>query len=160
MRRLRFAAGDATVKVYVKVAALLARGDAEKSVYVSLGVEWDKIRLLLPEADPADRDFEFFLDCHRNPPFRRAVEFGQDDAGDRGELVEDSSCVKRVLPDRRIEDEERFVRSVGKLLLADAAHFGQLLHEVGFRLEPSRRVDENDVGRFCLRRRNRVEGDS
>ena len=100
------------------------------------------------------------MDSDGDAPFGGAIEFGEDDAGDRGELMEGLRLVEGVLSDGGIEDEERFMRRVGDLFLADAAHFGKLVHQIGFSLQAAGCIDEDDVDAARFGCGEGVEGDA
>ena len=84
-------------------------------------------------------------DRDRDAPLRRPVELRECDPGHADGIVEQLRLPEPVLARGRVEDEERLVRRPVEPALDHAAHLGQLLHEVGLRVEPPSRVDHDHV---------------
>ena len=93
------------------------------------------------------------------PPFARAVELRQGDAGDVDRLAEEPRLLEAVLARGRVDDEQRLVRRALEPLRDHAAHLRELLHQVRLRVQPAGRVDDHDVAAARLGGRDRVERD-
>jgi hypothetical protein len=89
----------------------------------------------------------------------RAVELGDDEAGQRDRLVEGLDLSQRVLPDVGVEHQQHLVRRRRVGLLDHPADLGDLLHQVQLRRQAARGVGDHDVDAARLRGGNRVEDD-
>ncbi len=96
---------------------------------------------------------------HHDPPAGARVHLRQHDPGDVHRLPERLQLSDGVLPDRGVQDQERLVRGALDPAAHHAVDLAQLLHEAPVRVQPARRVDEEDVGAPRLRRLDGVEGD-
>src|SRR5690606_33976471 len=96
-------------------------------------------------ADELHRQGEFFADGDDDPAACRAVEFGQEDAGDFGGGGEHLGLVDAVLPCGGVEHQNHFVRRVGNLFRDDVSDLGQLSHQVVLRVQSAGGVDDEYV---------------
>ncbi len=113
----------------------------------------------LAQADVFHRDVEFFADGEDDAAFGRAVEFRQDHAGEGDDFSESFRLAHRILSRRRVQHQECLMRRVRDDFFNHAADFFELFHEIHFRLETPRRVDEYDIRAACDRCRYRIESD-
>src|SRR5215210_7993984 len=111
----------------------------------------------LPQADQLHRDAELALDRDDDAALGRAVELGQDDAGDVDGLGEDPRLDDAVLAGRGVEDEQHL--GDGRLLLGHPLDLAQLVHQPRLRVQPPGRVDDDGVGLALHARAHGLEGD-
>ena len=88
-----------------------------------------------------------------------AIELREDDAGDARDVHELARLREAVLPDRRVEHEQHFVRRSFDLARRDAPDLVELGHQVHARVEPAGGVDEHDVAPARLAGGERIEDD-
>ena len=74
-------------------------------------------------------------------------------------LANASAWRQAVLPGVRIEDQQHFLRRIRHRLLHHATDLPQLLHQVIFGVQATRRVDDQHIGVALVRRLHRVERD-
>src|ERR1035437_3516260 len=122
----------------------------EKTVYVLVGVERNEIVDRLADADVADRQLQIVGDRHRDAALRPAVRLGQDRPLHAGHGHEFARLHQAVLPDRRIEHEQHFLRRAFYFARGDAPNLVELVHEVDARVQPARGVHENRIAPFRL----------
>src|SRR5690606_31811837 len=96
-------------------------------------------------------------DAQDDAALGRAVELGQGDSAHRDRLLEELSLLDGVLPGGRVEDEEDFVDRSLERLLGGAYDLLELLHQVGLRVEPARRVRDDEIGGLVLGLLDRIE---
>ena len=125
-----------------------------------LGREGREIVDALADADEMHRQREFPRDGHENAAARGAVELGHGEAGDARDFVEYLDLRERVLPDGRVEHEQHRVRRGRVELLHHAHDLFELLHQHRLVLQAAGGVDDQHVGVFALRGRERVEGEA
>src|SRR4029077_8711150 len=99
-----------------KVVDVFAHADEEERDWPLLGILGSRMR------DGAD-----------HAALRRAVELGQDEAGQAERLVERLDLRERVLPGVGVEDEQHLMRRAVEGLARDALDLADLLHEVQLR---------------------------
>ena len=90
---------------------------------------------------------------------RRPVQLRQRDPGHADGVAEEPGLLQPVLAGGRVDDEQGLVRRARQALLDHAADLGELLHQVGLRVQASRGVDDDDVAPAGARRLDRVVGD-
>lgn len=100
---------------------------------------------LLADADQLDGDAQGVLDVKDDAAFGGAVQFGQDQTGDIGCLVEGFSLRDSVLAGAGVQDQECFVWRFGNDFPGCADDLGQFLHEVGLGMLAAGRIDQHDV---------------
>jgi hypothetical protein len=110
-----------------------------------LRVERAQVLQLLADADQLDRDLELMGDRERDAAARRAVELRQHDPRDLDRLREDPRLAQAVLARRRVDGEQRLVRSAVELAADHAPYLRQLRHQVVLGVQAPRRVDDRDV---------------
>src|SRR4030095_18502 len=116
-----------------------------------------KIFDLLTDADIFHRDAELFLDADDDTAFSRAVELGQNDAGNIGRFFEDASLLQAVLPCYRVQHQQRFVWRV-RLLAGDyPANFFQLFDQMQFSVQPAGGIDQYNLYAAAFRGLHAVE---
>ena len=119
----------------------------------------DEGRRRLRRRDPADGNAQFPFNGQDDAAFGRAVELGQDDAGQGHDVAEELGLADGILSRRGIEDEQRFLGSPVDVAAGDAGHFSQFFHEVGLSLQSACRIDQEDVDVPGFRRSRGVEDD-
>src|SRR3954451_8077524 len=82
----------------VPFVCLCWRSAAEQRVRKLLGAEGLQILDLLAHADEVNRNRPLPRDCRENAALRRAVELGDDEAGEAERVVESLDLCERVLP--------------------------------------------------------------
>src|SRR5688572_28051336 len=82
----------------------------EQRVDVNLGRERNEVVDAFADADVADGQLQIVCDGDRDAALRCSVEFSQDDTRHAGDARELTRLRKAVLPYRRVEDEQHFVR--------------------------------------------------
>src|SRR5262245_1978611 len=112
------------------------------------------------DADGVDGNLKALSDGDQDAAPRRAVELGDDEAGDACDFLEDLDLRKRILTRGGVEHEDDAVRRGLVDLLQDANDLGELGHEVRLVLQAPRRVDEEHVEAFRPRPLERLEGDA
>src|SRR4029453_8946210 len=112
------------------------------------------------DADGVDGNLKALCDGDQDAAPRRAVELGDDEAGDARDLLEDLDLRERVLTRCGVEHEDDAVRRSLVDLLQDANDLGEFGHEVRLVLQAPRRVDQEHVNAFGLRALERLEGDA
>src|SRR5262245_61083526 len=111
------------------------------------------------DADGVDGNLKALSDGDQDAAPRRAVELGDDEAGDARDLLEDLDLRERILARGGIEHEDDAVRRGVVDLLQDANDLGELGHEVRLVLQASRSVDQEHVDAFSPRPLECLEGD-
>ena len=129
----------------------------EERVDVGLGIEWDQVVDFFAGADEADRQVQFAGDGYDDAAFGGTIEFGEHDAGDSGVAPEFAGLVEAVLPSGGVEYEQHIVRRTGNYFGGGALHFVQLGHEIGFGVQATGGVHDNDIGVTSTRGGERVE---
>src|SRR5262245_53197617 len=102
------------------------------------------------DADGVDRNLKALGDGNQDAGSRRAVELGDDEAGDTRDLLEDLDLRERILTRGGVEHEDDAVRRGLVDLLQDANDLGELGHEVRLVLQAPRCVDQEHVDAFPL----------
>src|SRR5581483_1785869 len=99
-------AGDFVSRSGCGFILALHAGDGAREV-----VRVERLEIVDPFADAngVDRQFEAFGDGDQNPAARRAVELGDDEAGDARDLLEDLDLIERVLTRGGVEHEDHAV---------------------------------------------------
>src|SRR5688572_9133301 len=82
-----------------------SRASLEDSGDEALRVERLEVVHPLPRAHPLHRQSHLLLERDHDPAARRAVELGEQDAGEADRLLEGAHLVERVLPDGRVEHD-------------------------------------------------------
>src|SRR4051812_26908541 len=90
----------------------LARS-GEQRLDEGVGIERTQILDALSDADVADRELHLVADPHDDAALRGPVELRQHDPGHADARVELLRLVQRVLPGRRVDDEQYLVRRAG-----------------------------------------------
>src|SRR5687767_8003609 len=142
-RRSRWSASSSSVPAGPRVVSLgTARqhGIDERS-----RLERDEVVRLLPHAEVADRQLQLVDDREDGAAFRRPIELRDHEPGDRRGLGELARLDDRVLALRAIQHEEHLVRRALARPRGDSDHFAELFHQVPFRMQPARRVGDDDA---------------
>src|ERR1041385_705965 len=124
---------------YFKRRGVLLR---EKRRRKFLRIEWLQVFRLLAKADELDWQPEFLLDRDYHPALARAVELGDNEAGERDGLVKLARLVERVHAGGGVEHEQGFMRRAGELAAHDAVNLLQLLHQVVLGVQPASGIDD------------------
>ena len=119
--------------------------------------ETGEVADVLALSEELDRDAGAFLHREHEPALGRAVELGQDEAGDPGVLEERLGLHHAILARRGIEHQQHLADR--RLLLDHAADLGELVHEPALGVQASCRVDEHDLGAGLLGVVDRLIGD-
>ena len=98
---------------------------------------------VLADADEADRDPELALHREHDAASRGPVELREDDPGHPDGLGELASLRDRVLPGRRVEDQEHLGDLAGGAV-RDPPDLLQLLEQVRLVVQPTRGVGEDE----------------
>ena len=134
-------------------------GSGQERAREVLRVERPQVLELLADPDQLDRDPELVGDRQRDAALGRAVELGEDDAGDVDGLAEQLGLADAVLARGGVDGHQRLVRRVGHLLGDDAADLGQLGHQVGLGVQAAGGVDDHDVDALLAAAGDGVERD-
>src|SRR3989449_6119352 len=100
----------------------------EQAVDVLVHIEWHEVVDPLADADVADRQLEIVRDRDGDAAFRRPIELRQHDAVHAGGTHELARLRHAVLADRRIEDEQHFLRRARHFARGDTADLVELVH--------------------------------
>ena len=105
-----------------------------------------------------DRKAKTVRERHQHPSSGRSVQLGHNQAGNVGDLTENLNLPQRVLTCRRVKYQER-VMGRGVIPLADDTNdLSQLLHQVSAVLQPTGRIDHQQIRTLGLGARHRVKG--
>src|SRR5438132_10255815 len=119
----------------------------KQGIGVGFRVEGNHVVDLLAGADETDRQAQLARDGDNDTALGRAIEFGEDDSGDAHGGSEFARLRKTVLPGGGVENEQHVMRRAGNHFCGSALHLFQLGHEVGFGVEASRGIHDDDVRR-------------
>src|SRR4029077_7473299 len=97
------------------------------------------------DAGVDDGKLEFGGDGEDDSALGRAVEFGEDDAGDVSGFGEEASLLEAVLACGGVHDEKGLMWGAGDEFFRGATHLVELLHEVCFGVEAASGVDDEDL---------------
>ena len=136
------------------------RFDSHDPVSEGLGVERGQILDRLADADEVHRQAELAGQSHQNAALGGAVELGDHESGDAGDLAEGLDLRERVLADGGVQHQQRRVRRACVLLLQDANDLLELGHQLLLVLQPPGGIDQQNVGAFGFRAFQRLEGDA
>ena len=98
---------------------------------------------LLPDAHEAHGDPELALHREHDAASRGPVELGEDDPGHPDGVGELARLGDRVLPGRRVEDQEHLC-DLTRRAVRDAPHLLQLLEQTRLVVQPARGVGEDE----------------
>src|SRR5205823_2486226 len=104
----------------------MRRSLLEDRLDVLLRIEGQQVVHFFADSDVADREIELAGDRDYNAALGRAVELGEDDAGDTGGLGELARLLEAVLTRGGVEHEQHLVRSAGNHARGGAAHLFEL----------------------------------
>ena len=91
-----------------------------------------------------DWQIEIVEDGKDHAAFGRAIELGDDDAGDAGGIAEALGLLDGVLARGAIKHEQDFVRRVRHNLARDLADFCQLSHQIVIVLQAASGINDED----------------
>src|SRR3546814_380634 len=115
---------------------------ADQSAGEVAGGEGAEIVGPLADTDDVNRQLVLLGQRHQHAAARRAVELGDDEAGDVHQLLEGTDLAERVLAGGGIEHQHDVVRCRRLHLLDDARDLLQLGHQLGLVVQPPGSVDE------------------
>src|SRR5437763_3871788 len=123
-----------------------------------VGVELDEVVGRLAEADQLDRNGQVRLDRQGDAALGRAVQLGQDNAGDPDRVGELPGLDQSVLAGGRV-DHEQYLGDPARVPLGNAADLLELLHEVDLGVEAAGSVGQAKVDVAGAMPYHRVEQD-
>src|SRR6185436_12774326 len=127
----------------------------EERAGVVVRVERAEVVDSLSHADELHGNAELMGDRDGDAALRRSVQLRQRDAGHARGLREEPCLLEPVLPRRRVDDEQRLVRSALEPAGDHASYLGELVHEIPLRVQAAGGVDDDDVS---LTRTARLHG--
>ena len=110
-----------------------------------------------PTPDIANRHMQIVGDGHADAALGGAIELGQHDTGDAGGVDEFPRLRHAILSDRRVEDQQHFLRRAAHFARCDAADLFELAHQIDAGVDAARGVDDDRIASFGLAGGNRIE---
>src|SRR5690348_8223615 len=137
-------------RVLHEANVVFVHGLIEKGIRVRLGVKGNQIVDLFAGADKANRQAQLARNGDDDAAFRGAIELGENNprnAHGRGEFA---GLRQAVLSRGRVENEENIVWRAGDHFGRSALHFFEFGHQIGFRVQATSGVHDDDIGRARL----------
>ena len=122
-------------------------------------IEGEEILFLFAAADEEKGEFKGAVDGECHSAAGRAIQLGQDQAGERGCLVEGESLFESILTGSGVQHQQRFMWCTGKSFVAGFSYLGELAHQLLFILQAAGGVDEDKVAAARFGGADGVEGD-
>ncbi len=119
--------------------------DVEQSLGERAWVEILEIVKSFPHPDKLNRHPQFVGNRDHYPPMGAAVELGQRDSGYSNGFVKLPGLNQRVLTRRGVQHKKHVMWKRGRQFAEHSFDFAQLLHQVGFRVEPPGSVNQHQV---------------
>src|SRR6266566_3966550 len=108
-------------------------------------VEWREIHDCFASTDETCGNSEFVLNCHYDPAFAAAIEFGDNQASKRQRTMEFASLVECVAAGRGVDHEQCLARRVGIEFGESAFHFLKFGHQIRFGVLAASRIAQQKV---------------
>src|SRR5712664_2377440 len=143
-------------RVLHEANGVCVHGSVKEGICVRLGVERNHIVDLLSSADETNGQAQLARNGDDDAAFRGAVKLGEDDAGNIDGGSEFASLRKTVLTGGGVENQQDIMGRAGNYFGGGALHFFKLGHQVGFRVQASSGIYNDDVCRARLGRGRRI----
>ena len=101
---------------------------------------------LFTHPDVLDRQRHLLANGDHNTPPSSPVELGQNDACTAGGFGELLSLDDPILACHRVQHQQRFMGCIRDLPVNNSPNLGQLIHQVDFSMQATRRINDQHVG--------------
>src|SRR6187431_976733 len=112
------------------------------------------------ETDEANWKTKRVGDSEHHAPFGSAIELSEHDAGEWERFLKFFCLSESVLPVRRINDQQYFVRRAGQRFFSGLGDLFHFRHQVRLRVQATCGIRKYDIDSQCLRTLDSIEYDA